>query len=154
MACEQLLDEISIKVMLEKDSVGWKSYNPLTDEERMLYNAMVTPPINPHTFFSDEFEQVVVTHLSSVGGTPILYYPESTTLPAEGEDGGMPTPILSGGTGTPMGAATPHPSVTVEDTIAPLLAYEGASDDAEDSATSDGPSHSTAGGCFPLHCCH
>jgi hypothetical protein len=50
MACEQLLDEISIKVMLEKDSVGWKSYSPLTDEERRLYNARVTPPINPHHF--------------------------------------------------------------------------------------------------------
>jgi hypothetical protein len=43
MACEQLLDEISIKVMLEKDPVGWKAYSPLTDEERMLYNAMVSP---------------------------------------------------------------------------------------------------------------
>jgi hypothetical protein len=56
MACEQLLDEISIKVMLEKDSVGWKSYNPLTDEERGLYDARVTSPINPHHFFSYEFE--------------------------------------------------------------------------------------------------
>jgi hypothetical protein len=50
MACEQLLDEISIKVMLEKDSVGWKTYSPLTDEERRVYSARVTPPINPHLF--------------------------------------------------------------------------------------------------------
>jgi hypothetical protein len=100
MACEQLLDEISIKVMLGKDSVGLKSYSPLTDEERRMYNAMVSPRVNPHPFVSDEFEQVGVTHLSSVGGTPILYYPESTILPTEGEDGGMPTPILSGGART------------------------------------------------------
>jgi hypothetical protein len=39
--CEQLFDEISIKVMLEKDSVGWKTYSPLTDEERRLYSARV-----------------------------------------------------------------------------------------------------------------
>jgi hypothetical protein len=56
MACEQLFDEISIKVMLEKDSVGWKTYSLLIDEEQRMYNARVTPPINPHTFFSGEFE--------------------------------------------------------------------------------------------------
>jgi hypothetical protein len=105
MSCEQLLDEISIKVMLEKDPVGWKSYSPLTDEERRMCNAMVSPPVNPHPFVSDVFEQAGVTHLSSAGGTPTLFYPASTTLPAEGEDGGMPTPILSGGAGSPLGAA-------------------------------------------------
>jgi hypothetical protein len=50
LPCEQLFDEISIKVMAEKDSVGWKHYNPLTDEERRMYNAMVSPPVNPHLF--------------------------------------------------------------------------------------------------------
>jgi hypothetical protein len=112
-------------VMAEKDSVGWKRYNPLTGEERRMYNAMVTPPINPHPFFSDEFEQAGVTHLSSVGGTPIFYYPESTTHLTEGEDGGAPTPILSGGQGLRWGAATLHPAVAVEDTVVPLLADEG-----------------------------
>jgi hypothetical protein len=125
MACEQLFDESSIKVMLEKDSVGWKSYSPLIDEERRMYNAMVSPPVNPHPFFSDEFEQAGVTHLSSAGGTPIFCYPESTTHPAEGEDGGAPAPILPGGVGSPVGAATLHPPVVVEDTIVPLLADEG-----------------------------
>jgi hypothetical protein len=132
MACGQLLDEISIKVVLEKDSVGWKSYSPLTDEECRMYNAMVSPPVNPHPFLSDEFEQAGVTHLSSVGGTPIFYYSESTTHPAEGEDGGAPAPILSGGAGSPVGAATLHPPVVVED-----------------SAASDGPSHPTAEGMLP-----
>jgi hypothetical protein len=122
MACEQLSDEISINVMLEKDFVGWRSHSPLTDEERRMYNAMVSPPVNPHPFVSGVFEQPGVTHLSSTGGTRTLYYPESTTLPAEGRDGGMPTPILSRGAGSPLGAATPHPSVTVEDTTAPLFA--------------------------------
>jgi hypothetical protein len=97
------LDEISIKVMLEKDPVGWKAYSPLTDEERRLYNAMVSPPVNPHPFVSDVFELASVTHLSSAGGTPTLFYSASTTLPAEGEDGGMPTPILSGGQGLRWG---------------------------------------------------
>jgi hypothetical protein len=107
VACEQLLDEISIKVMLEKDHVGWKAYNPLTDEERRLYNALVTPPVNPHPFISSVFEQAGVTHLSSAGGTPTLFYPESTALPTEGENGGLPTPILSRGAGSPLGAAPP-----------------------------------------------
>jgi hypothetical protein len=106
MACEHLLDEVIIKVMLEKDPVVWKSYSPLTDEERRMHNAMVSPPVNPHPFVSDMFEQAGVTHLSSTGGTPTLYYPASTTLPAVGGgDGGMPTPILSGGAGSPLGAA-------------------------------------------------
>jgi hypothetical protein len=135
VACEQLLDEISIKVMLEKDPVGWKAYNPLTDEERRLYNAMVSPPVNPHPFISDVFEQAGVTHLSSDGGTPTLFYPASTTPPAEGEDGGIPTPILSGGAGSPLG-------------VAPLFADEGGSEDA-DSTTSDGPTLPTVGGMLP-----
>jgi hypothetical protein len=97
MACEQLLDEISIKVMLEKDPVGWKTYSPLTDEQRRLYNAMVSPPVNPHPFISNVFEQAGVTHLSSTGGTPTLFYPAPTTLPAEGGDGDLATPILSRG---------------------------------------------------------
>jgi hypothetical protein len=125
MAYEQLLDEISIKVMLEKDSVGWKSYSPLTDEERSMYNTMMSPPVNPQPFFFDEFEQAGVTHLSSVGGTPIFYYPESTTHPTEEEDGGASAPIISGGAGSPVGAATLHPPVTVEGTVVPLLADEG-----------------------------
>jgi hypothetical protein len=110
MACEQLLDEISIKVMLEKDPVGWKTYSPLTDEQRRLYNAMVSPPVNPHPFISDVFEQASVTHLSSAGGTPTLFYPASTTLPAVGEDGDLPTPILSQGAGSPLGLPLPFPT--------------------------------------------
>jgi hypothetical protein len=99
MACEQLLDEISIKVMLEKDSVGWKSYSPLTDEERRLYNARVTPPINPHHFFSDEFEQDPGKScaLASVGGTPLFSYPEAHPVQVEG--GILPTPPSIFGTG-------------------------------------------------------
>jgi hypothetical protein len=97
LACEQLFDEINIKVMAEKDSVGWKRYNPLTEEERTMYNAMVSPPVNPHPFFSDEFEQATVTHLSSVGGTPFFCYPESTPHHAEGEVGDAPTHVPSGG---------------------------------------------------------
>jgi hypothetical protein len=124
MACEQLFDEISIKVMLEKDSVGWKSYIPLTDEEWRMYNAMVSPPVKPHPFFSDEFEQPGVTHLSLVGGTPIFYYPEPTH-PAEGDDGVVPAPILLGVAGSPVGVATLHPPIIAEDTIVPLLADEG-----------------------------
>jgi hypothetical protein len=124
LACEQLLDEISIKVILEKDPVGWKTYSPLTDDERRCYNTMVSPPINPHPFISDMFEQAGVTHLSSAGGTPTLFYPAPTTLPAEGEDGDLATPILSRG------------------------ANEGGSED-EDSTTSDGPTLPTAGGLLP-----
>jgi hypothetical protein len=93
----------------------------------------VSPPVNPYPFVSDVFEQAGVTHLSSAGETPTLFYPVSTTLPAEGEDGGMPTPILSGGARSLLG-------------VAPLFADEGGSEDAEDSTTSDGPSHPTAGG--------
>jgi hypothetical protein len=96
---------------------------------------MVSPPVNPHPFIFDVFEQAGVTHLSSAGGTPTLFYPASTTLPAEGEDGGMPTPILSGGAGSLLGAA-------------PLFADEGGSDDV-DSTTSDGPTLPTAGGMLP-----
>jgi hypothetical protein len=95
MACEQLLDEISIKVMLEKDSVGWKSYSSSTNEERRLYNARVTPPINPHHFFSDEFEQDAGNFcaLASVGGTPLFSYPEAHLVQVE--RGIAPTPPLS-----------------------------------------------------------
>jgi hypothetical protein len=139
-------------VMAEKDSVGWKRYNPLTGEERRMYNAMVTPPINPHPFFSDEFEQAGVTHLSSVGGTPIFYYPESTTHLAEGEDGGAPTPILSGGRVSGGGP----PRCILQSQWRTLLFLSsltrgGGSDDAEEStmAASDGPSHPTAGGMLP-----
>jgi hypothetical protein len=135
MACEQLLDEISIKVMLEKDPVGWKAYNPLTDEEQRLYNALVTPPVNPHPFISGVFEQAGVTHLSSAGGTPTLLYLASMALPTEGENGGMPIPILPGGTGSPLG-------------VAPPFANDGGSEDA-DSTTSDGPTLPTAGGMLP-----
>jgi hypothetical protein len=103
LACEQLFDESSIKVMAEKDSVGWKRYSPLIDEERRMYNVMVSPPVNPHPFFSDEFEQVVVTHLSSVGGTPIFCYSVSTPHPAEGEVGGAPSHVPSGGRGLRWG---------------------------------------------------
>jgi hypothetical protein len=60
------------------------------------------------TLFSDELEQVGATHLSSVGGTPIFYYPEFTTHLEEGEDGGTPTRILSRGAGSPVRAATSH----------------------------------------------
>jgi hypothetical protein len=137
MACEQLLDEISIKVMLEKDPMRWKAYNPLTDEERRLYNALVTPPVNPHPFIFGVFEKAGVTHLSSAGGTPTLFYLASTALPTEGGNGGMPIPILSGGTGSLLGAA-PH------------FANDGGSEDA-DSTTSDRPTLPTAGGCFPLN---
>jgi hypothetical protein len=97
LACEQLFDEISIKVMAEKDSMGWKRYSLLTDEEWRMYNAMVSPPVNPHPFFSNEFDQAAITHLSSVGGTPIFCCPESTPHPAEGEVGGAPTHVPSGG---------------------------------------------------------
>jgi hypothetical protein len=135
MACEQLLDEISIKVMLEKDPVGWKTYSPLTDEQRRLYNAMVSPPVNPHPFISDVFEQASVTHLSSAGGTPTLFYPASTTLPAVGEDRDLPTPVLSQGAGSPLGAAPP-------------FSNEGGSEDG-DSTTSDRPTLPTAGGLLP-----
>jgi hypothetical protein len=130
VACEQLLDEISIKVMLEKDPVGWKAYNPLTDEERRMYNALVNPPVNPHPFISSVFEQTGVTHLSSAGGTPALFYPASTALPTEGENGGMPIPILSGGTGSPLGAAPP-------------IANDGGSEDADSPHGRGDASHST-----------
>jgi hypothetical protein len=135
MACEQLLDEISIKVMLEKDPVGWKTYSPLTDEQRRLYNAMVSPPVNPHPFISNVFEQAGVTHLSSAGGTPTLFYPASTTLPAVGEDGDLPTPIRSQGARSLLGAAA-------------TFANEGGSED-ENSTTSDRPTLPTAGGLLP-----
>jgi hypothetical protein len=73
MACEQLLEEISIKVILEKDLVGWKSYSPLTGEERRMYNAMVSPPVNPHPFVSDVFEQAgVITSLRPGNTDPLL----------------------------------------------------------------------------------
>jgi hypothetical protein len=107
--------------------VGWKSYSPLTDEERRMYNAMVSPPVNPHPFVSDVFEHAGVTHLSSTGGTPTLFYPASTTLPAEGEDGGMPTPILSGGAGPLLGSEIHGPGTQVDSgrtfkstTVAPI----------------------------------
>jgi hypothetical protein len=100
LASEQLFDEINIKVMAEKDSVGWKRYSPLTDEKRRMYNAMVSPPVNPHPFFSDEFEQAAVSHLSSVGGTSFFCYPESTPHHAEVEVRGVPTHIPLGGGGS------------------------------------------------------
>jgi hypothetical protein len=95
MACEQLLDEISIKVMLEKDSVGWKTYSPLTDEERRVYSARVTPPINPHPFFSAKFEHDLGKScaLPLVGGTPLFSYSEAHPVQVEG--GITPTPPLS-----------------------------------------------------------
>jgi hypothetical protein len=107
LACEQLFDEISIKVMAEKDSVGWKPYSPLTDEEKRMYNAMMSPPVNLHPFFSDEFEQDVVSHLSSVGGTSFFCYPESTPHHAEMEVGGAPTHIPSGGEAPEDGRSLP-----------------------------------------------
>jgi hypothetical protein len=137
MTCEQLLDEISIKVMLEKDPVGWKSYSPLTHEQRRLYNAMVSPPVNPHPFVSNVFEQAGVTHLSSAGGTPTLFYPVSTTLPAVGEDGDLPTPILSRGAGSPLGAVA-------------TLANEGGRKMRTPPLRTDRLSP-RQGGCFPLH---
>jgi hypothetical protein len=108
MACEQLFDEISIKVMLEKDLVRLKHYRPLTDEERRMYNAMVTPPINPHHFFSDEFEQDPRKScaLASVGGTPLFCYPE--VHPVQ-EDGGYCayTPLSSAKDAGPLVGANP-----------------------------------------------
>jgi hypothetical protein len=64
---------LALRTCRRKDPVGSKAYNPLTDEEGRLYNAMVSPPVNPHPFISDVFELAVVTHLSSTGGTPTLF---------------------------------------------------------------------------------
>jgi hypothetical protein len=121
MACEQLFDDISIKVMLEKDSEGLNHYIPLTEEERRMYNTIVAPPINPHPFFSDKVEQVrgfSCDHafadddfLSSVGGTPLFFYPEATTTYPVQEVGGIVSAQLlsSGGdAGAPVGS-TPQP---------------------------------------------
>ena len=60
LACEQLFEEISIKVMVEKEGgEEWKRYSPLTEEELATYNAMLAPPIKPHPFmFADEVAEV------------------------------------------------------------------------------------------------
>jgi hypothetical protein len=111
LACEQLFDEISIRVMLEKDSVGWKTYSLLTDEERRMYNARVTPIINPHTFFSDEFEQDpgLSCAFALVGGTPLLSYPEAHPVQVEG--GIAPTPPLSSVQDAGTLAVPPPPAI-------------------------------------------
>jgi hypothetical protein len=145
LASEQLFDEINIKVMAEKDSVGWKRYSPLTDEKRRMYNAMVSPPVNPHPFFSDEFEQAAVSHLSSVGGTSFFCYPESTPHHAEVEVRGVPTHIPLGGAEAPVGAAMLHPPNAVGDIGVPLLTDRGGVYDAEE----DGRSLPAAGGMSP-----
>jgi hypothetical protein len=66
----------------------------------------------------------------------------------------MPTPILSGGAGSPLGAATLHPSVTVEDMTAPLFADEGGQKTWRTRPLRTGRLTPQLGGCFPLHCCH
>jgi hypothetical protein len=138
LACEQLLDEIRIKVMLEKDPVGWKAYSPLTDEERRLYNAMVSPPINPHPFVSDVFEQAGVTHLSSAGGTPTLFYPASTTLPAEGGMEACPPLFYQEGQGLRWGL--------------PLSLPTKRGRKMQTRPLRTGRLTHGWGGCFPLHC--
>jgi hypothetical protein len=117
LACEQLFDEISIKVMLDKDSVGWKTYSLLTDEERRMYNARVTPRINPHTFFSDEFEQDLGLScaLASVGGTPLLSYPEAHPVQVEGSI--APTPPLSSVQSAGTLVVPPPPLFTAGDPV-------------------------------------
>jgi hypothetical protein len=124
LACEQLFDEISIKVMLEKDSVGWKTYNPLTDEERRMYNARVTPPINPHTFFSDEFEHDpgLSCALASVGGTPLLSYPEAH--PVQVEEGIAHTPP-SFGTGCRDSSGAPPLFTTGDPAVVSVSLHAG-----------------------------
>jgi hypothetical protein len=72
MACEQLFDEISIKVMLEKDSEGLNHYIPLTEEERRMYNAMVAPPINPHPFFLMSLNRTLGTLMSLLSPTMLI----------------------------------------------------------------------------------
>ena len=60
LVCEQLFEEISIKVKVEKEGgEEWKRYSPLTEEELATYNAMLAPPIKPHPImFADEVAEV------------------------------------------------------------------------------------------------
>jgi hypothetical protein len=54
MACEQLFNEISIKVMLEPDDGPTReNYSPLTEEELAAFNACVDSPnkIHPSSIF-------------------------------------------------------------------------------------------------------
>jgi hypothetical protein len=107
----------------------------------------VAPPINPHPFLSDEFEQdpgnsyapalADVAHLSLVGGTPLFNYPEATTHLVQEEGGLASTPLLSspGGVGTLEG----DPAYAAD----PLHAGEGelimvASEGAAHAATAGG----------------
>jgi hypothetical protein len=48
-ACEQLLNEISLKVMLEADDgATLKTYSPLMEEELAAYNALAEYPNHIH----------------------------------------------------------------------------------------------------------
>ncbi|KAG2586030.1 uncharacterized protein LOC120675719 [Panicum virgatum] len=88
LACEQLFEEISIKVMVEKEGgEEWKRYSPLTEEELATYNSMITPPIKPHPFmFADEVVEAggeLNPSLGFDGGLPLLSYPASPVADVE-----------------------------------------------------------------------
>jgi hypothetical protein len=97
------------------------------------------------TFFSDEFEQAAVTHLSSVGGTPFFYYPDSTPHHAEGEVGGAPTHVPSGGGGGSGGGCHAASASRRGGLCCPSPRRLWGVDDAEE----DGWSLPVAGGMFP-----
>jgi len=129
LACEQLFEEISIKVMVEKEGgEEWKRYSPLTEEELATYNAMLAPPIKPHPFmFADEVAEVggeLNPSLGFDGGLPLLTYPVSPVAGVEEEVTlHPPTPPSSAtlGVGQPSGTGPmPTPLQEIPTSASPV----------------------------------
>jgi hypothetical protein len=136
LACEQLFEEISIKVMLEKDDgMDKKNYDPLTEEELAAYNKLLVPPIQPHPFSSElvqgaaaeaGLEGLVGSETpmsfppedgfdrSVLGELPMFVYPVSPTgsPPASQADGGELTPGEAFSVDSEEGGVVSSPTLT------------------------------------------
>jgi hypothetical protein len=96
LSCEQLFNEISIKVMLEPDDGVTKEIcSPLTEEELTAYNALVNSPnkIHPSSVFGVPTSEIP-DGVASADANDLQCCAEDDT--AEGQDGmgGSTSPII------------------------------------------------------------
>ena len=114
-ACEQLFDEISIKVLLEKDGgMANKSYSPLTEEERATFNNLIS---SQAVASSGSHQTEVVLQPLPLVGAPAVPVPAEASA-TELEDA-LPQVL------PPVTAATayPRPELVVQvmsDVVAPV----------------------------------
>jgi hypothetical protein len=97
LPCEQLFNEISIKVMLEPDDgVTKEIYSPLTEEELAAYNALVDSPnkIHPSSVFGVPTSEIL-DGVASADANDLQCCAEDDTVEGQDGMGGSTLPIIT-----------------------------------------------------------